>query len=618
MISNILRLTKRTRPVVILLTVLMLGSCRAPLQQEQTSAPQVSFVVDVSHPLDDLFHVTVQTSNLSSENGIYNLAATAPGTYSILDFGRFVHSFAAFDAQGNEIPVEHISTNKWKITNPQQLALLKYDIEDSFDATVDRDQVAPMCGSGIDTNYAAFNTFSILGYFEGMQGDPVRMKVVYRPDWTIETAMDKDQDGYYVANTFDRLADSPVLIGKLTVAETKVNDMKVGVYVYAVDTALTAQKILTLANDVLQSGGAFAGYSPVPYYKFLFVLLDGPTFQRYGLRSAGALEHSYSSIYVLPMSLRGLPQLRSTMAHEFMHILTPLNLHSEIIQSFNFATPTPSQHIWLYEGVTEWESDIMQLRYGLMTTQEFLDQLTAKLNVNDRFDKDMSLTQMAKTVYTDKGNAQFGNVYNRGAATAAMLDIRLLELSHGKRGLREVFLKLLKEYGKSRPFPEKDFFSVLTKETYPEIGDFIRDYIEGTKPLPVAEYMAKLGFKYIPEKPAEGNQPIIGIGLNVNADRKIVVNSVDDAIGEYGWKEGDIVEKLFGEELTLQNAQQMFAKIAGMKVGDEYEAQVQRDGKEVTIKGKFIQRTVKHAFEDMKTLTPEQQFLRSQWMKNLS
>ncbi len=62
------------------------------------------------------------------------------------------------------------------------------------------------------------------------------------------------------------------------------------------------------------------------------------------------------------------------MAHEFLHILTPLNLHSEIIQPFNFEVPTSSEHIWLYEGVTEWASDIMQMRGGLIGTDEYLKQ----------------------------------------------------------------------------------------------------------------------------------------------------------------------------------------------------------------------------------------------------
>ena len=173
-----------------------------------------------------------------------------------------------------------------------------------------------MGGTGIEENFVAFNTFGVLGYFEGLQSNPVRMKIDYKSDWTIGTALNIDEDGYYYAETYDHLADSPVLVGKLTTAETKVNDMNIGVYVYATDTTITAQKILSLANDVLQSSSGFIGYSPVPYYKFLFCLVDNATYQRNGLTSFGALEHSYSSFYVQPATEEDLPDIKNTMAHD--------------------------------------------------------------------------------------------------------------------------------------------------------------------------------------------------------------------------------------------------------------------------------------------------------------
>ncbi len=605
------------RYAILLTAILTMVSCRAPFQVEQLADPRITFDVDISNPVDDLFHVSVSVKNLRSENNIYNFAATAPGTYDNLDFGRFVKSFKAFDKTGNEIPVEQMSTNKWKISEPERLSLLQYDIEDSFDAAITENRVAPMSGSGIDSNYAAFNTFGILGYFQGLQSAPVRMKIHHRGDWSLGTALDTDTDGYYVAETFDRLADSPVLTGRLSVAHTKVKDIDVDVYVFAVDTALSAQRVLMLADDVLQSAGAFIGYSPVPYYKFLFVLLDGPTFQRYGLTSAGALEHSYSSLYVLPMSPAGLTQLRSTMAHEFMHILTPLNLHSEIIHSFNFAVPTPSEHLWLYEGVTEWVSDIMQLRSGLMSTKEFLSQMSSKLSVNDNFDANMSLTEMAQKVYTPEGGRQFGNIYNRGAAAAALLDIRLLELSGGKRGLREVFLSLLQRYGNTRPFPERDFFDILVKATYPEIRQFIDDYIRGSKPLPASDYMAKIGFRYVAQKPSVDTDPVIGVGLRLDENRNIVVDNVADEAKAFGIQDGDIFVKLFDTELNAQNGQRIFAKISEMKVGDPYELVVRRGDQNISISGKLIPRMLRHVFEESDSITEKQKFLREQWMKNL-
>ncbi len=443
------------------------------------------------------------------------------------------------------------------------------------------------------------------------------MKVEYQPGWIIATALDTDHEGYYVAETFDRLADSPVLAGELSVAKTRVNDIDVEVYVYAVDSTLGAQVVLTMADDVLQSAGAFIGSSPVPYYKFLCVLLDLPTFQRYGLMSAGALEHSYSSLYVLPVSPAGIGQLRGIMAHEFMHILTPLNLHSEIIHSFNFAAPNPSEHLWLYEGVTEWVSDIMQLRSGLISTEEYLGQITAKLNINDNFDKNMSLSEMALSVYTEKGGSQFGNIYNRGAVTAALLDIRLLELSGGKRGFREVFLSLLDKYGRKKPFPEKEFFEVVVQETYPEIRRFIDDYIRGTRELPYKEYFAKLGFRYVPKKPSDDTRPAIGVSISGDGQGHLVAGKVSEEAKVYGLKDGDILVKLLGTELTFQNANQVFGKLTEMKVGDPYEVVVRRGDEELTLQGKLVQRWTYHVFEDAGTLTDRQEMLRRAWLMNL-
>ena len=48
------------------------------------------------------------------------------------------------------------------------------------------------------------------------------------------------------------------------------------------------------------------------------------------------------------------------------------------------------------------------------------------------FDSTYSLRELALTSYSDSGQAQYGNIYMRGALTAGLLDIRLLELSQGR------------------------------------------------------------------------------------------------------------------------------------------------------------------------------------------
>ena len=578
---------------------------------------QIIYNIDLSNHEDDLFHVTVYTSNLTKENYTYNFAATAPGTYQKMDFGRYVKTFKAFDIDGNELATNKISMNKWEIENVFSLAELRYDIEDTFDSEIRKNNPYAMSGSGIDENFVVLNTFAVLGYFEGLQSYPSKLKLDYKSDWTLGTALQKSDDGYYYTETYDQLADSPILMGDLSTAFTHVGDIDVEIYVFSNDSLINADKILSIADEVLQSSKEFIGYAPVDHYAFLMCLLSWEYYQANGISGAGALEHSYSSLYVEPASEERLPQLRSTMAHEFMHILTPLNLSSEVIHTYNFEVPTASEHIWLYEGVTEWVSDIMQLRSGITTPEQYLTQFSEKINISDQYNPNISLSEMSLGVYTDSIKPQFINFYNRGAVTAALLDIRLLELSNGTRGLRELYLELLEKYGKDNPFPEDTFFDIIVEMTYPEIEDFINDYIRGTKPLPYIEQMTKIGYTYTDEKISDDKRPTFGANIYGNSDGELILIGVSEEAGEFGIMEEDVLIKVFGEDVSMQNSRKIAQRSHEMKVGDPYEMVVRRKEKEIVINGRMVERKVKHLFEEVENPTEEQLRFRKIWLKNL-
>ena len=93
--------------------------------------------------------------------------------------------------------------------------------------------------------------------------------------------------------------------------------------------------------------------------------------------------------------------------------MTPLNIHSEIIEHFNFVTPVPSEHLWLYEGTTEWAAHTLQLRAGLKTPEAYLATMIKKMNIdhNANFDSTYSLKELALTSYSDSGQAQYSNIY---------------------------------------------------------------------------------------------------------------------------------------------------------------------------------------------------------------
>ena len=474
------------------LTVTTLALLIALTGRVKAQHSPLGYAIDLNDRAGDTFKVTAWVGGLTELNAIYQFAATAPGTYQVMDIGRFVRRFEAFDAAGRPVPVERVSVNQWKLSDPARVRTLRYAVAETWDTPVEQHPIYLMCGTSIERDHVLLNPHAVIGYPTGMQTRPIRLRLEYPDGWKLGTALDRDRSGAYLAENFDQLVDSPILLGRLTEARTRVTGVPVEIYTYSRTGKVRSSQLLGAMDDMLQAAGRFGGKRPVDRYTFLY---------QFDRKTAGAGEHSVSSEYVLRESdftdsLGGY--VKDIAAHEFFHVVTPLNIHSEIIEHFNFVTPVPSQHLWLYEGTTEWASQAMQLRSGLVSPDEYLADVIQKMQIaRVKYDSTWSLRKLALTSYSDSGQVQYGNIYNKGALTAGLLDIRLLELSGGQQGLQDLIGELTRRFGKQRAFPESTFVDTVVAVTHPEVRDFFRRYIWGAEPLPIAEYYARLGIRLV-------------------------------------------------------------------------------------------------------------------------
>jgi predicted metalloprotease with PDZ domain len=352
-----------------------------------------------------------------------------------------------------------------------------------------------MCGTVLDADYALVNGQAVFGFPRGMQATPLAIRLTYPSTWTLGTPL-AEHAGVFEADSYDRLVDSPILLGAhLTKATLDVTGVPVTIVVRSAHDQIQASQVRDAMRQMLLAAGAFLGTLPVDRYTFLY---DFGTFPKGSVN--GAWEHSYGSEYVLPdlpYTARYGSQIRDIAAHEFFHVVTPLTIHSEIIEHFNFATPVASQHLWLYEGTTEWAAHKMQLAARLTPLSAYLAMIAQK-DRSDRtqFDTTWSLQELSLVSYSDSGQRQYPNIYQRGAIVAGLLDIELLEASGGTHGLRELILDLSKQYGKHRAFPEDGLIDAIVARTSPATRDFFARYVLGAERPPVQEYYAKLGLTY--------------------------------------------------------------------------------------------------------------------------
>ncbi len=602
------------RLTYVLVVVAFASGCQSTqMAAVVPQAPQpLLYTVDLTDRADDLFRVTLTVDDLGADNAVYQFASTAPGTYQVMNMGRFVRSFTAFDGSGASVPVEQISTNQWQLQRPQDVARIEYAIAETWDTQVDENPIYLMAGSSIEDDHVLINGQTVFGFPQGMQSRPLRIRLVVPDGWKVGTAMAKDTEGRFIGSDYDYVVDSPILLGRLSTAALDVEGTKVEIYTYSKTDKVASVQILDSIRDILFAANEFLGGLPVDRYTFLFHFED---------ITMGAWEHSYSSEYVYAeadFEWAISESIPSVVAHEFFHIVTPLNIHSEIIERFNYSEPVASEHLWLYEGVTEWASDIMQLRAGLITLDEFLSELSSKLRTDDAFDKRYSLSKLSLTSYTPEGQAQFPNVYMRGALVAGLLDIKLLQLSDGKRGLREVLIELSRRYGPDTPFPEKEFFSIFAEMTYPEISDFFERYVRSAEPLPLADYLGLLGLHYLEAVDTGESTTAAGIGLNF-VENNVVVTSVAEEIANCDIRVGDQFASLDGQEISIETVRSVLGQFRSVAAGVPYTVGLVRDGEEMTATCAKYERPLvhRHVLALDSAATADQRALRDVWMKNL-
>jgi predicted metalloprotease with PDZ domain len=509
-----------------------------------------------------------------------------------------------------EIEAKQQSVNQWSLSDPEKVKKIVYQIVDTWDYPADSSRIYPMCGYAVDTNYVVINGQCVFGYFHGMQSEPIEVKIEYPDTWTLGTALSMNEDGYYEAEDYDQIVDSPMLLGKLTKASAEISGADIEIYTYSKTGLLESGDILSSVENILKAEDKFTNGLPVDHYTFLF---------HFENLSAGAWEHSYSSFYVFREdSLDKLNKqgFNDYIAHEFFHIVTPLNIHSELVEKFNFEKPVMSKHLWLYEGVTEWASHIMLLRDSLMSIEDYEHMLQQKMNQYQGYNNNISLTYLGE--HSAEMSDQYPNIYMKGALAAGLLDIRLLELSNGKKGLREVINELAEVYGPNRSFSEKTFFDDFIDMTYPDIKDFIEKYIAGIEPLPIKEYYNKIGINYMEQGSYDSSNVSLGIHVGFDKGSFIVAKVSEDSPNYSIFKSGDIINRVEGKEVTLENIQQLISDVRKTKkVGDSLKMTIIRDGNPVDLNLVLTAARQKNIFSVNENAAAAQVALRNIWLKNL-
>lgn len=587
---------------------------------------KVEVTIDLNVVKEDKVQVTVLAPTITEKEIVYNLPKIIPGTYSVDDYGKFIDDLKALDSKGNELEVTKLDEDSWQIKNANKLSKVTYWVNDTFDIEGNggfgKGVFSPAGTNIIEGKNFLINNHGFVGYFTNKKDLNYTLTITH-PETLFGATSLVDSDSSTTSDVFsvaryNDLVDNPIMYSAPNYTTFNVEGMEILFSVYSPTGTHTAKDLSADLEKCMRAQKKFLG--PINTNKRYTVLLYLSDMNGKDAKGFGALEHNSSTSVVFPEMMPNAAlgkQIIDVVSHEFFHIVTPLGVHSNEIHYFDFNEPKMSQHLWMYEGVTEYFANLFQVNQGLITEEAFYKRMIGKIKGSKRQNDTMPFTVMSENVLVSPYKDQYLNVYEKGALIGMCIDIIIREKSNGERGILDLMQKLTNEFGPLRPFNDKDLFAKITALTYPEVGAFLNTYVAGPTPINYDDYFAKMGIAKTKIKKAVNpfiNKKSAGITGGSNKEIKVKTNNdLSPFLSSLGLKGDDIISAINGTEYNLDQISELMTAAQKWNDGDAISMKIKRDRKEMTLSGK-----VTLAYEESEgyfNVDASKEALKEAWLK---
>jgi len=417
------------------------------------SSPLAAQVSRISHQIsfsdrqNQYVDVRVQITHMGGELELV-MPNWTPGSYLIRDYAAQVERMQARGAGERPLPVRKTAKNRWKIsTEGEREIALTYSVW-AGELAVNT--------SWVESEFALLNGAGLFVYSDSSRYLPQSLSVELPDTWKrVFTAMPEaggagpSQPGFLAAN-FDELIDSPLLIGNAPDYRFDIGGQEY-VLVNQGETALwdgprSAQDVASIVKTVQ----TFWEVNPFerPYF-FLNVIVAG----------SGGLEHDYSTVLLAgPWQMRyreDYVRWLALVCHEFFHAWNVRRLRPEALRGYDYEQEAYTRELWLVEGLTSYYDNLLLLRSGLITVEEFFALIAAEFHQYEttpgRQVRSAEMASFDTWIKQYKPDANTVNsvvsYYRKGALIGFVADAAIRKHTQNKASLDTLMRKMYLHYG---------------------------------------------------------------------------------------------------------------------------------------------------------------------------
>lgn len=549
--------------------------------------PMISYTIAMPRPQTHLYDVTVEIGGVAGLSLDVALPVWTPGSYMVREYARHIQQFAA-RAGDRPLAWRKLDKSTWRIeTGGSATVTLSYRVY-AYELSVRT--------SHLDASHGYFNPATLCMYVPGRAAEPLAVHVEAPEGWRVTTGLAasdaadprdvRDDARSFVARDYDELVDSPFECGTHRLLRFDVDGITHRIALWGRGNEDEQRLVADTGAIVLAARDMFGGL-PYPHYTFIVHLSS---------ERGGGLEHRNSVSMLIGrwafQPARSYERYLQLTAHEFFHVWNVKRIRAEPLGPFDYSRENYTRQLWEMEGVTEYYTDLLLLRAGLITPARYLELLADSIvTLQGQPGRAMqSLEQSSfdawiKFYQPDEHTPNSAiSYYLKGALVALLLDLEIRRRTEGERSLDDVLRYLYGAYPIDGPgIPEDGGYraavEAVAASAAPE-GDarsfaaFFARYVAGVDEL---DYERALGYAGLrmdwscERAPEQGRAPAwLGLKLKTENGRAKVsavlsdgpayaagVAAGDELLALDGYRTGEddlsarIAERSPGDQVTL-------------------------------------------------------------------
>jgi predicted metalloprotease with PDZ domain len=534
----------------------------------------IYYQIGSENPAGHYFDVTLTIQNPDPEGQIIRLPAWIPGSYMIRDFSRNIVEIHASDVSG-ELELKQLDKSSWQLPVLSAEVKVNYKVY-AWDLSVR--------GAHLDTTHGFFNGSSVFLEVVGQSDNPCELNIRALAhgcckSWKLATTLPRisgDEFGFgsFEAQNYQELIDHPVEMGNFEQLSFDACGLRHDVVLTGRFNCDFDRLKTDLTRICTQHITMFGAPAPMPRYLFLVMVVG---------EGYGGLEHKNSTS--LMCTRYDLPQPGQTQAseeyrgflglcsHEYFHSWNVKRIRPQVFVNPDLTREVYTTSLWAFEGITSYYDDLALVRTGCISQQQYLELLGQTITRVQRGIGRKRQSAAASSFnawhkfYKQDENSPNAIVsyYAKGSLIALCIDLKIRQLSEGKKSLDDVMRILWRDYlEKGAGVEDRQILSVVNQVVDGDLSELLDQMIYQTTELPLQELLrtvaVELSFRAASGLQDKGGKPadiVQGISLGAllketDAGLQVVSVSENGAAQQAAVSAGDLIVAINGVKASMK------------------------------------------------------------------